>query len=189
MAKPKPVVEEKPPVAPVELIDPLAPEGVDGAPVDLASDSTDPLRGYLCSIGKMPPGVSSADAAKALIESLLTENQQLQEKASDWEASYNNLFLAVQAAGAQAIEAESIVSGYEIEGLTCADFYKEFVSFVEGNFPAWDALPGETRRTYEACAKRVVEGHEPRTGFERVVARMLIEATPAEFDASRRNAD
>lgn len=59
------------------------------------------------------------------------------------------------------------------EPLSVGEVYARFVECVEGNFPAWDVLPAETRALYEANAQHVVNGNEPRTEFERLVARLI----------------
>lgn len=60
--------------------------------------------------------------------------------------------------------------------------YDEFASLVEGDFSPWDDLPDEAKQMYADSVHHVREGGEMRTDFERVVARLLIEASPAAFE-------
>lgn len=75
-------------------------------------------------------------------------------------------------ADASSLEAGEFVNSQrpdaEPDSLNAA--YTQFVQVVDGDFPAWSDLPQETKALYLDSAVHVLQGGEPRTDFERVIA-------------------
>jgi hypothetical protein len=90
--------------------------------------------------------------------------------------------------GRQKKEVEATVSDQsnDLAGETLADqpsdtglvhkAYIAFVGYLEEDFPAWDDLPESTQQQYADAAQYVVDGHEPRTEFEKSVRLILVAA-------------
>lgn len=58
--------------------------------------------------------------------------------------------------------------------------YREFVQYLDGNFPPWSELPDETKQLYAQSVDYVRTGNAPRSEFERVVRRLLDESPLAD---------
>lgn len=58
--------------------------------------------------------------------------------------------------------------------------YREFVKYLNANFPPWGELPDETKQLYVQGVEHVRAGNGPRSEFERVVRRLLDESPLAD---------
>lgn len=58
--------------------------------------------------------------------------------------------------------------------------YREFVQYLDANFPPWSELPDETKQLYVQSVDYVRTGNAPRSEFERVVRRLLDESPLAD---------
>lgn len=58
--------------------------------------------------------------------------------------------------------------------------YREFVKYLDANFPPWGELPDETKQLYAQSVDYVRTGNAPRSEFERVVRRLLDESPLAD---------
>ncbi|HMX29799.1 MAG TPA: hypothetical protein PKC13_29710 [Blastocatellia bacterium] len=167
----------------------------------------DLLRDYLCSIGKMPPGQSAGESAVALIQLQQRQIEWCESRESLYKRAAEDLIqIGLDAfykhcrdvdarllAGRVEIIRESTELSEPPVNVSVEPFVSESVagtiykarvaydafvaSQTEGNFPAWDELPEETKGLYVESLHHVVSGNEPRTDFDRTVARLLAKAS------------